>query len=79
MGLIAIESRSLVHVIDMDSKYSAACFLSGASFRDIWEALLKILVNAHVGYLALIAVDQGLQFTNDECATVLVTHGIAMR
>lgn len=63
----------------MDTKYSVVCFLLGESCREIWAALLKICANAYIGYPDLIAVEQSPQFTSDQWATILVTHGITMR
>lgn len=79
LDLMSTESQSGLYVVEMVTKYSAACFLSGEKSSNICKALLKILVNAYVGYPDLIAVDQGPQFTIGEWATILVTHGIAMR
>lgn len=74
-----ISKWSLIHVVDMNTKYSGACFLSEESSRDIWDAFVKIFVDAIVDCDYLIVVDQGPHFTSDESATILLTHGIAMR
>lgn len=78
-NLLYIKIRTVLHVVDLDTKYSAECLFSGESSSDIWDALLMIWVSSYVGFPDLIAIDQGTQFTNDEWATILAAPRIAIR
>lgn len=66
MHLMKLDNRTLLHVVDKDTKFEAACFLEGESGSDVWEAVLIILVSPYIGYPDCISVDQGSQFQSVE-------------
>lgn len=41
IDLIKLNSTSVLHTIDNDTKFSAACFLSGDSTKDVLEAFIR--------------------------------------
>ena len=77
MDLMTIEGQTVLHIVDRDTLFSAACFLSdGESTRDVWEAYLRYWVNPYAGYSDEIHGDQGPQFQSSEWKNLLQAAGI---
>lgn len=66
MDLMKLYGKSVLHVVDRDTKFAAACFLAGESSSSVWEAFLSVWVSPYVGYPDCISADQGPQFQRDE-------------
>lgn len=71
LDLMKINRRTVLHAVDRDTKFSAACFTNGESTIDIWEAFLSIWVERYIGYPAILALDQGPQFTSREWESLM--------
>lgn len=62
LDLMSLDGDTVLHVVDKDKKFNTACFLSGESVADFWEAFIRIWVSPYIGYPDVISVDQGPQF-----------------
>lgn len=65
MNIMKLENTSVLHVVDKDTKFGAACFLQGESTSKILEAFFKIWVPAYVGFPEIISVDQKSRAQSD--------------
>lgn len=77
--LMSIEPKTVLHVVDHDTKYYAASFLGGESTKNVWNEFFRIWVNTYAGFPGTIATDQGSQLISDEWGTILAIHGIVKR
>lgn len=78
LDIMKLDGISVLHVVDRDTKFSAATFLSGETTSDVWEAFLCIWVAPYAGYPENIAFDQGRQFTSTEWEHLMRSSNIVM-
>lgn len=72
MDLMSFESSNGLHIIDKDTLFSAAIFLSsGESAENIWNDYMKAWVLTYIGYYKRTNTDQGPQFTSGRWVTLL--------
>lgn len=76
MDLMKIEKRTVLHMVDRDTKFNAAVFLDKETSRDVWEAFLSHWVATYVGFPTEVILDQGPQFQSREFASLLMSAGI---
>lgn len=74
--LIKLKRRTVLHVVDKDTKFSAACFLKGESSAETWNAFMMVWVSVYIGFPDVIAVDQGPQFESLEWTNLVKAAGI---
>lgn len=79
MDLMKIEKRTVLHVVDRDTKFSAASFLDGETSKIVWETFLSIWVSTYTGYPDEVILDQGPQFQSKEFKSLLSAAGIKWR
>lgn len=70
-SLMKLSRRTVLHAIDGDTKFSAACFVGRETTIDIWEAFLSIWVVRYIGYPDALALDKGPQFTSKEWESLM--------
>lgn len=58
MYTMNIKSRSLLHVVDKDTKFSAATFLKSKISDNVWEAFVTCWVVKHMGFPDTAVLDQ---------------------
>lgn len=76
MDLMKINKKTVLHVVDKDTKFSAATFTKGESSENIWEAFLCSWVAPYIGYPDIVILDQGPQFQSTEFSGLLTAAGI---
>eukprot|EP00168_Porphyra_purpurea_P020863 TRINITY_DN895_c0_g1_i6.p1 TRINITY_DN895_c0_g1~~TRINITY_DN895_c0_g1_i6.p1 ORF type:complete len:1091 (+),score=259.84 TRINITY_DN895_c0_g1_i6:1132-4404(+) len=83
LDLMYLDGRSVLHVVDKDTLYSAATLCSGEAIEDLWTLYLETWVHAYVGHPQIMHVDQAPQFKApawkalaDSANTALVLSGI---
>lgn len=62
LDLMKLGKRTVLHIVDRDTKFGAACFLVHETTTAVWEAFLRTWVAPYVGYPECLAFDQGPQF-----------------
>lgn len=78
LDLMKLNNRSVLHAVDRDTKFSAACFLNGETTLHVWQAFLRIWVTTYVGYPDTLALDQGPQFSSEEWKSLAHDAGISL-
>jgi len=64
LDLMYLDGRSVLHVVDRDTAFSAAAFTRAEDVETLWQLYNVIWVHPYVGHPAIIHVDQGPQFTS---------------
>lgn len=55
--VMILQRKSVLHVVDKDTKLSAAAFLRSWTTEDTWETFMRIWGSVHFGFLDTIATD----------------------
>lgn len=71
-----IHKRTVLHMVDKDTKFSVAIFLDNESSKGVWNAFLTEWVTTYIGYPEEVALDQGPQFQSREFKSLLNYVGI---
>lgn len=79
MDLMSLDGNSVLHVVDKDTKFGAASFLSSESTSGVWETFMLIWVSPYVGFPDEVATDQGPQFVSAEWKSLLQRSGVRER
>jgi len=64
LDLMYLDGRSVLHVVDRDTAFSAAAFTRAEDVETLWQLYNIVWVHPYVGHPAVIHVDQGPQFTS---------------
>lgn len=64
LDLMKLEKGTVLHIVDVSTKFSSASFTERETTNDIWNLFVKIWVNAYLGYPAILAYNQSPQFTS---------------
>ena len=83
MNIIYFDHSPVLLIVDQQTKFSAAAFLSSAKTKDIWSTFLKCSSTIYTGLPSTMMVDQGsalgrsLVFASlaDESDVILETYG----
>ena len=79
MDIMYLDGKSVPHIVDKDTQFSAAAFLShGETTEDVWNIYMTRWVVPYVVYSTEIHVDQGPQFTFEKWKSLLAAAGIQM-
>lgn len=77
LDIMYLDGKPLLHVVDKDTLFSAAAFLSsGESTEDVWRAYVRCWVTPYVGYSDSMHTDQGPQLVSDEWKALQLSAGI---
>lgn len=76
MEIVFLDLKSVLHVVDQDTKLSAVAFFRSQTTEETWETFMRIWVSVHIGFPDTIATDQGTQFQSQRWKTLLLTAGI---
>lgn len=58
VDLMYLDGRSLMHIVDKDTLYSAATFCHGGAIEDLWKQYLTTWVHPYVGHPQIMHTDQ---------------------
>ena len=79
MNIMYLYGKSVLHVVDKHTQFSAAAFLShGETTEDARHLYMTHWVIPYVVYSTEIHVDQGPQFTSEKWKSLLAAAGIQM-
>ena len=76
MDIMFLEGKPVLHIVDRDTKFSAAAFLKSETTDETWETLMRIWVSVYIGFPETIATDQGTQFQSERWKSLLLMAGI---
>lgn len=77
LDIMYLDGKPLLHVVDKDTLFSAATFLSnGESTEDVWRAYVRCWVTPYIGYSDFMHTDQGPQLASDEWKALQLSAGI---
>ena len=80
MDLFKIEKDYVLHVIDIDTHFSAAEFLkNGMSSNSVWDAFLKCWALVYAGMPDVMFCDHGSAFTSHEWKKLAEENGVVMK
>lgn len=79
MNTMNLDKRSVLHIVDNDTKFGAATFLESESVVQVWAAFLTSWVESYVGFLDKVILDQGPQFQSKEFRSPLLAAQISSR
>ena len=75
MDLIEIQGKNILHLIDMFSRYSAACVRNSKKQEDITEGIMKIWIS-YFGKPVKFLADNGGEFANQTYTDMCAVFGI---
>ena len=79
MDIMYFDGKPVLHIVDKDTQFSAAAFLShGETTEDVWNVYMMYWVIPYVGYSTENHVDQGPQFTPEKWKSLPAAAGIQM-
>lgn len=64
LDLMFLKSKPVLHIVDMDTKFSAASFLERETTEELWKTFLVQWVLPYIGYPKKVKDDQGQHFTS---------------
>lgn len=76
MDLMKIGTETVLHIVDKDTKFSAATFLQGEKTNDVWNAFVLKWVGRYIGYPEKVVLDQGPRFQSADFAALLNSAGV---
>ena len=62
LDLMFLDSKTVLHIVDKDTKFSAAAFLGRETAEAVWEVYMRIWTNKYIGFSDVMSADQGPQF-----------------
>jgi len=62
LDIMYLDGKPVLHVVDKDTLFSAAAFLSGESVEAVWWTYARIWAHAYAGHPEQMHTDQGPQF-----------------
>ena len=76
MDIMFLEGNPVLHIVEKDTKFSAAAFLKGETTDETWGTFMRIWVSVSIGFPETIATDQGTRFQSQRCKSLLLVAGI---
>lgn len=76
LDLMTIDGKQVLHIVDKNTKFSAASFLSSETADETWNTFMRIWACMYIGFPDVMETDQGPQFTSKRWATLLLMAGI---
>lgn len=64
LDIMYLDKRPVLHVVDLQTRLSAARFLKKISTEAVWNTFLECWVKTYVGHPNKLRVDRGAQFTS---------------
>lgn len=75
IDLMYLDGRSLMHIVDKDTLYSAASFCHGEATDDLWRQFLTTWAHPYVGHPQVMHTDQAPQFKSPAWKALVETAG----
>lgn len=71
--------KSVLHVVDRGTHFSAARFLSGESAETVWNTFIECWVSIYVGFPNVLSHDQGKLFTSEFFSSSCAQFGVIQK
>ena len=79
MDIMFLEGKAVLHMVDKDTKFSAAAFLPKQTVDELWSTYLSHCVLPYIGHALEIHADQGPQFRSRRFASYTSMEGVQLR
>lgn len=79
LDLMEIRGKTVLDIVDRDTKFFAATFLRRESTTDVWNAFVLKWVVVNIGYSDTVVLDQGPQFQSKEFVSLLMATGLGCK
>ena len=76
LDLMYLDNSAVLHVVDKDTKFSAASFLAKETAEETWKTFMSIWVCVYIGFPDIMATDQGPQFKSSLWENLVNMAGI---
>lgn len=76
MGIMKLEGHSVLHIVDHDTKFSAASYLERVSTAIVLKTVFSGWVATYIGYPTKVILDQRPQFQSHEYYSSLAAAGV---
>ncbi|OSX76619.1 hypothetical protein BU14_0183s0011 [Porphyra umbilicalis] len=79
LDLMYLEGKSVLHVVDRDTAFSAAAFTDGERVDVLWQLYCCIWANPYVGHPSFMHADQGPQFKSAAWKALTNSAGVDLQ
>jgi len=79
LDLMYLDGKSVLHVVDRDTAFSAAAFTDGERVDALWQLYCCIWANPYVGHPSSMHADQGPQFKSAAWKALASSAGIDLQ
>jgi len=79
LDLMYLEGKSVLHVVDHDTAFSAAAFTDGERVDVLWQLYCCIWANPYVGHPSFMHADQGPQFKSAAWKALTNSAGVDLQ
>lgn len=76
IDLMKLNNKPVLHVVDIQTHFSAAAFLPDESLESVWLTFLKCWASVYTGFPDVIKADQGSVFTTPRFGQIASSAGI---
>lgn len=73
-----MESRSVIHLVDEATYFSAATFLQNQTTSEIGKTITRLWIHSYMGPPYYLVVDQGSSYITKEIKSNLEASGVAL-
>jgi transposase InsO family protein len=71
-------AKSVLHVVDTETNFSAATFLKDESSEEVWAAFLRFWADFYIGFHDIFRVDAGSAFTSRKFRALAESSGVIL-
>ena len=79
MDIMWLDGKAVLHMVDKDTKFSAAAFLPSETADATWNTYIRNWVAPYIGHALEIHADQGPQFRSKRFVSNANTSGVKLR
>jgi len=83
MDVMWIDKKAALHIVDIETHFSAASFLKQQTVESVWDAFITCWASLYTGFPMKLRVDQGSSFTSvrwtkrcEHVGTIVQTSGV---
>jgi hypothetical protein len=77
--IMYLDNGNVLHVIDADTRFQSAQFITDQKARTIWKALRRCWIDIYCGPPDVLRVDSGSNFTSTEFAQLSAAQGVVLQ
>lgn len=79
LDVMSIRGCDVLHIVDRDTKFSAAVSLTDRSAAATWKSFVNAWAVVYIGFPDIISADEGPEFRSSEWKNLLQTAGIQFK